>query len=84
MSLLRPMSPLPVESRADQAAEMLQELRFPEQRLEAMSILRQFVREATQRVREAHQAGASGVETARQLAAMIDQVITRKLSLPGT
>ena len=75
MSLLRPVSPLPVESRIDQAAEMLQDLQFPEQRLEAMGILRQFVRDATLRVRDAHLVGASGVETARQLAAMIDQVI---------
>ena len=75
MSLLRPVSPLPVESRIDQAAEMLQDLQFPEQRLEAMGILRQFVRDATLRVRDAHLVGASGVETARQLATVIDQVI---------
>ena len=75
MSLLRPVRPLPVESRIDLAAEMLQDLQFPEQRLEAMGILRQFVRDATLRVRDAHLAGASGDETARQLAAMIDQVI---------
>jgi hypothetical protein len=49
VSLLRPVSPLPVESRIDLAAEMLQDLQFPEQRLEAMGILRQFVRDATLR-----------------------------------
>src|SRR5262245_46590423 len=54
---------------------MLQDVQFPEQRLEAMGILRQFVRDATLRVRAAHLAGVGGVETARQLAAMIDQVI---------
>jgi [protein-PII] uridylyltransferase len=54
---------------------MLQDLQFPEQRLEAMGVLRQFVREATAHVRHAHLAGASGIATARQLATVIDQVI---------
>jgi [protein-PII] uridylyltransferase len=75
VSLLRPVSPLPIEPRIEQAAQMLQDLQFPEQRVEAMSILRQFVRDATLRVRDAHLAGASGVATARQLATVIDQVI---------
>jgi [protein-PII] uridylyltransferase len=68
-------SPLPDEPRMSQAAEMLQSLQFPEQRLEGMAILRQFVRDASARVRDAHLAGASGAATARQLAAVIDQVI---------
>ena len=75
MSLLRPVSPLPLEPRIDPAAEMLQDLQFPEQRLEAMGILRQVVRDATMRVRDVHLAGTSGVTTARQLATVIDQVI---------
>src|SRR5262245_8124880 len=54
---------------------MLGGLQFPEQRLEAMGILRQFVRDGMLRVCEAHLAGASGVATARQLATVIDQVI---------
>jgi [protein-PII] uridylyltransferase len=54
---------------------MLLDLQFPEQRLQAIGLLRQFVREARLRVREAHQSGARGVDTAHQLAAMIDQVI---------
>jgi [protein-PII] uridylyltransferase len=54
---------------------MLQDLQFPEQRLEAMGILRQSVRDATLHVCDAHLAGASGVTTARQLATVIDQVI---------
>jgi [protein-PII] uridylyltransferase len=75
VSLLRPVSPLPVEPRISQAAEMLQDLQFPEQRLEGLGILRQFVRDAMIRVFHAHLAGASGVATARQLATVIDQVI---------
>ncbi len=54
---------------------MLEGLQFPEHRLEAMGILRQFVRDASARVRDAHLAGAGGVTTARQLATAIDQVI---------
>jgi [protein-PII] uridylyltransferase len=73
--LPRPVGPLPVEPHISQAAEILQDWQFPEQRLEAMGILRQFVRDGTARLREAHLAGASGVETARQLATVIDQVI---------
>jgi [protein-PII] uridylyltransferase len=75
VSLLRPVSPLPVEPRISQAAEMLQDLQFPEQRLEGLGILRQFVRDATLDISHAHLAGASGVMTARQLASVIDQVI---------
>lgn len=55
---------------------MLQQLRFPEQRLEAIGVLRQFVRDEHARLREAHLAGAGGVATARQLAAVVDRVIT--------
>jgi [protein-PII] uridylyltransferase len=73
--LPRPVGPLPVEPHISQAAEMLQDWQFPEQRLEAMGILRQFVRDHTVRVRDAHLAGASGVEIAHQLATVIDQVI---------
>jgi hypothetical protein len=54
---------------------MLQDFQFPEQRHEALGLLRQFLREATLRVRDAHLAGASGVTTAHQLATVIDQVI---------
>jgi [protein-PII] uridylyltransferase len=75
VSLLRPVTPLPVEPRIDQAAEILPGLQFPEQRLEAIGILRRFVRDATRRVHNAHLAGASGTATARQLATVIDQVI---------
>ncbi|MGH8067739.1 MAG: [protein-PII] uridylyltransferase [Candidatus Entotheonellia bacterium] len=78
MSLLRPVNPLPVEpciSQAADIADLLEGLQFLEQRLEALGILRQFVRDATRRVCEVHLAGASGVATARQLATMIDQVI---------
>ncbi|HSF29974.1 MAG TPA: [protein-PII] uridylyltransferase [Candidatus Tectomicrobia bacterium] len=75
MSLLRPIGLLPVVPHVNQAAERLADLRFPEQRLEAMGILRQFVHEARLRVCEAHMAGASGIATARQLATTIDQVI---------
>jgi [protein-PII] uridylyltransferase len=60
---------------------MLQDLQFPEQRLEALGILRQFVRDATMRVCDAHLAGASGVATARQLATVIDQVIVESYHL---
>jgi [protein-PII] uridylyltransferase len=75
VSLLRPIGPLPVEPYISQAAEMLPDLYFPERRLEAMGILRRFVREARMRVHDAHLAGASGIATARQLATVIDQVI---------
>jgi [protein-PII] uridylyltransferase len=54
---------------------MLLDFQFPEQRHEALALLRQFVREATLRVHEAHLAGASGSTAARQLATAIDQVI---------
>jgi [protein-PII] uridylyltransferase len=66
-----------------QAAEMLQDLQFPEQRLEAMALLRQFVRDASARVREAHLAGASGVATAHQLAHVIDQVLVESYHFLG-
>ncbi len=83
MSLLRPVSSLPVEPRLSQAAEMLQDIQFPEQRLEAMGILRQSVRDATLQVCDAHLAGASGVATSRQLAAVIDQVIVASYHFLG-
>jgi [protein-PII] uridylyltransferase len=73
--LPRPVGPLPVEPRPSQAAVMLQNVRFPEQRQEAMSLLRQYVHDAMVRVREAHLAGAGGMEITRQLTAVIDQVI---------
>jgi len=73
---LRPTSPAFVEPRRDQpAAMMLHELRFPEQRLDAIGILRQSVRDETTRLRSAHLAGASGAATTRQFTAVIDQVI---------
>jgi [protein-PII] uridylyltransferase len=75
VSLLRPVSPLAVEPRMSQATELLQGLQFPEQRPEAMGILRQFVRDSTLRLCEAHMAGASGLAIARQQATVIDQVI---------
>jgi [protein-PII] uridylyltransferase len=75
VSLLRPIGPLPVEPHINQAAEMLPDLQFPEQRLEALGLLRQFVGDARLRVCDAHLAGASGIATARQLATVIDQVI---------
>jgi [protein-PII] uridylyltransferase len=62
---------------------MLEGLRFPEQRLEAMGILRQFVRDGMLRVCDAHLAGASGVATARQLATVIDQVIVDSYDFLG-
>jgi [protein-PII] uridylyltransferase len=73
--LPQPVGPLPVEPRLSPTAEMLQDLQFPEQRLEAMARLRQFVRDASAGVRDAHLAGASGLASARQLAAVIDQVL---------
>lgn len=75
MLLPRPVGPLPVEPPPSQTADMLQDMEFPEHRQEAISLLRQYVRDATTRVREAHLAGANGLEVTRWLAAVIDQVI---------
>ncbi|MGH8058637.1 MAG: nucleotidyltransferase domain-containing protein, partial [Candidatus Entotheonellia bacterium] len=54
---------------------MLHGLQFPEQRSDAIQILRQFVRGEGEQLRQAHVAGASGLGLVRQLAALIDQVI---------
>ena len=83
MSFLRPTRPPAVEPHSAQAAVMLQELRFPDQRLEAIGLLRQFVRRETVRLREAHLAGASGATTARQFTAMVDRVIVESYHFLG-
>jgi [protein-PII] uridylyltransferase len=56
-------------------APLLEELSFPEHRAEAIGLLRQFVRDESQRLRQMHLAGAGGMVTARRLAGTIDQVI---------
>jgi [protein-PII] uridylyltransferase len=73
--LPRPIGPIPVEPRPIPMAEMLEDVRFPEQRQEAMGVLRQYVRDETARTRAAHLAGAGGIAVTRQLAAVIDQVV---------
>jgi [protein-PII] uridylyltransferase len=58
-----------------QVTGMLAPLTFPAQRSDAIACLRQFVRDESARLRQAHLAGASGSVIARQLAGVIDQVI---------
>ncbi|MBI3325490.1 MAG: [protein-PII] uridylyltransferase, partial [Nitrospinae bacterium] len=58
-----------------EARGLLQGLRFPEDRLEAVRILRSCVQVEGEAMRQAHLAGAGGVVTVRRLAGVIDRVL---------
>lgn len=55
---------------------MLDQFTFPTQRSDAIACLRQFVRDESDRLRQAHRAGAGGSAIARQLTSVIDRVLT--------
>ncbi len=71
----RPASMPQTAPRLSPAGQLLQGLRFPEQQSDAIQILRQFVRDEGEQLRQAHLAGTGGLALVRRLAAVTDQVI---------
>ncbi len=77
----QPLTSLNALLDTPQFAELLRGLQVPEQRDEAIRILRQFVGEKHAQLRQAHMAGAGGMEIVRQFSALIDQVVTESYHL---